>query len=367
MKRILMLVSVLFVALPATAQAAHYDWESGCFSVPMVQRCWATNFTPNSGTYGDKGQTDNLHDLGTFHGGLPYGSSALNANTDESPYGPPVLGGDYVRGGGNMPNQASCAVWYSTTIPCNYSPSQFVTQSYVDINGAYHFAMGGANQCKTSDGGIPCNLRHEMRPYSCLSYDTWNIYCPNVGRQTKPFSWGFPSNMAFEMSTNLYIGGFSGYWHAFLCVNLYNNYDGRSLELCEEPWNSAQGGTAHYPANGQLTCGPAGSTSATLWMPAGTAASNLYMTTSLPSSTSHGGAGTSLAVKWSMTRNQFVNVLYRVKNNCPGAPLSDRLDDWSIDHSQNGMESFQPPSGQPAGAGINWMMSDETMKTQYTP
>ena len=366
MKRILMLVSVLLVALPATAQASSYDWESGCFSVPMVQRCWATNFTPNSGTYGNQRRTDNLHSLPTWNGVFSYGATTLNNSTDEAA---PIVGGDYARGGGNIANQTGCTPWYSPTVPCNWSPSQFVTQNYVDGNGAWHFAMGGANQCKTSDWGTVCNLRHEMRPYDCLI--DMGPPCGAVGRQTKPFSWGFPSNMAFEMSTNLYIGGFSGYWHAFLCVNLFNNYDSRSLELCEEPWNSGVGGTAHYPANGNMKCN---GTSATLWMPAGTSASNPYMTTLSPSTTSHGGPGTSLFVKWRMTRTQFIQLLYRVAGpitpdpsttGC-ATPLSDHIDDWAIDHSQNGMETFQPyPGGQPAGSGINWMMSDETMKTQY--
>src|ERR1700712_2533736 len=78
MKKLLLAV-LLLTFLPSAAHAGTYSWEKGCYSVPLVQRCWATNFDPNAGDLGSQSRTDNLNSLPTWNGTFAYGSTALNA------------------------------------------------------------------------------------------------------------------------------------------------------------------------------------------------------------------------------------------------------------------------------------------------
>lgn len=82
LRRMLIAVIVLFGAAPVAAHASTYDWETPCFS-SAVENCWATDFSPNSGSLGDQLRDDDINSLPTLDtNGLWYGSASLNANSD---------------------------------------------------------------------------------------------------------------------------------------------------------------------------------------------------------------------------------------------------------------------------------------------
>jgi hypothetical protein len=345
----LLLVFVCVMGLPALAQAqTPYYWENGCFSAPLLQRCWATNFDPNAGSWGSAVRTDNLQSLPTWDGLLSHGGPSLN-NTLLDPI--PDTGGDYPRGGGNAFYSTDCV-----SVPpgnaCNWSPSQFATQNYVDSGGGWHFAMGGADQCMSDGswrGGVACNLHHSFYPYDCASNVSPN--CSSTGPLVAPFTWGFPSSMYFEMKTNLYVGGASGAYHAFLCASLFNG--NQSIEVCEEPWTSIAGATP----NG-IICNPNNPNTFTYFQRPGVTSG--YMSTTSPSTTSH-QVGVNIPVRWTMSRTQFLTVLADASTSCHGQ-FSTSMDDWKLVFSQNGIETYGPAG---YGAGVNWLISDETMTTWY--
>jgi hypothetical protein len=351
-KRFFFVVFLVLMGLPSAGHAATpYYWEKGCFTVPLVQRCWATNFDPNAGFYGSQSRTDNLHSLPTWNGQLSYGSPSLN-NATGDPH--PSLGGDYPRGGGNAFTSSDCVNVPSNTA-CNWSPSQFVTQNYVDSSGAWHFAMGGARQCMSDGvfrGGVVCNLRHQFHPYDCAR--PVSAYCSSTTPLAMPFSWGFPSSMYFEMRTNLYVGGVAGPFHAWLCASLFNA--NQSIELCEEPWNST-GGQQPAGTSAGISCNPHNPNTFTYFQRPGIVGP--YMSTTSPSTTSH-KTGVTIPVRWTMSRTQFINLL-TAAGKC-GAQFRTDMDNWKLYYSQNGIETAGP-AGQ--GAGVNWQIWDETMITWY--
>jgi len=345
-KYILTSVLLLLVVLPVTAQAGQYNWEQGCFSVPLVQRCWATNFDPNAGSFGSQSRTDNLNALPTWNGIHSYGDPSLPATTCG---GDPAFGGDVVGAGSDAncsTNPPTCA--YPPEISCNRSASQFVTQSYTDANGAWHFAMGGANQCMSDGHEVPCNVQHKMYPYDCRDPGP---NCSSAGSQDMPFTWGFPSSMYFEMRTNLYVGGAAGPWHSFLCANIANSVNGSLLEICDEAYNS----TGHVIPTG-VRCNGGGF--ATWWQPAGV--SNSVMATY---GTPVFRAGVGIAVRWTMSRTQFINLINTAHNACGASfPADTAMDNWKLRYSQNGIEEIGAAG---YGAGITFQVSDETMITWY--
>jgi hypothetical protein len=155
--------------------------------------------------------------------------------------------------------------------------------------------------------------------------------------------------MHFEMRTSLYVGSATGPWHAFLCANLVNAVTGTTLELCDEPYNSA--GT---PIQTGLRCN--GGNFATWWQRPGETNSimNTYGTTTSRS-------GVNIPVHWTMTRSQFINLINAVASQC-GIPADTAMDNWKLKYSQNGMESYGPAG---YGAGVSFQISDETMITWY--
>lgn len=331
---------LLVLASPIAAQATPYQWEIGCFNA--VEKCWATNFDPNAGYLGSQPRDDDLNSLPTFNAsGLWYGSPNLNSSHC-SPM--PPTGGDYPWGGGD-----SCGEACEPGVSCNITPSSFVTQNYTDGNGAWHFAMGGANQCVSNGKQVPCNIGHRMFPYDC-AYPGYSSNCVYTSPQDMPFTWGFPSTMYFQMTSNLYVGGASGAWHAFLCADVIDGVTGEKLEMCDEPWHSeaAHEGT-RVACEKQIN-------SATLWQKAGIASN--YMTTYGQSTRS---LGTTIKENWTMTRGQFINLVAAVANQC-GLSNDTAMDNWKLYYSENGIESYGP-SGY--GTGVNFQVWEETMVTNY--
>jgi hypothetical protein len=341
--RILSGVIVAAVLSPTVAHATPYQYEIGCFN--EVERCWATNFAPNSGYLGNQSRIDDLIVLPTLNGStnLWYGSPSLNANTCT---GLPSTGGDYPWGGGDACGTSECK--YPAGVSCNYSPSQFATQTYVDERGQWHFAMGGASQCESDGHEVPCNLGHRFYPYDCNG--AYSSNCVYTSPQDMPFTWGSPSNMYFEMYTNLYVGGASGPFHAFLCADIADPTTGGWLEICDEPYNS----TGNYEWT-HISC-TSNKNFAMLWQPAG--ANSSYMTAG---GSDTNKAGVAMGVGFTMTRGQFLNLIRAAHSEC-GIPGDESMDNWKLYYSENGMEEIGAAG---YGAGINWQVWNEIMVTNY--
>lgn len=213
--------------------------------------------------------------------------------------------------------------------------------------------MGGAAQCESDGNEVPCNFGHRLYPYDCLSA-AYSSDCSSDGPQATPFNWGFPDDMYFQMSSNLYVGGVEGPWHAFLCADVIDTSyptssgPGYGLEICDEPWNST--GADEWT---HLTCG-GGMTK--LDQPAGT--DSQYMDTSGSDSAS---VGTTIAEGWTMTRDQFIQLVSDASSQC-GAPDDTGMDNWKLFYSENGLEEIGAAG---YGAGVDWETWDEQMATNY--
>lgn len=319
-----------------------------CFG-QITQRCWATNFDPNAGNWGSQSRTDNINQLPTWgYQNIPFGDGALPATTCG---GDPPFGGDHVMAG----SDANCGTPPSCSPPagvsCNTSPNGFVTENYTDASGGWHFAMGGADQCLSNGGQVPCNVGHTFYPWDCREPGV-SPNCSSYGAVAEPFNWGFPDSMYFEMKTNLYVGSVAGPFHSFLCADLTNGVNGSKLEICDEAYNSSG---YFMPASPTPQCGGYGFV--TWWQPAGQ--SNPYMTTNYAPDS---GTGHWIAERWTMTRGQFINLINNAHAHCSDFPADTAMNNWKLRYSENGMESIGPAGH---GAGISFEIQDETMITQY--
>lgn len=333
---------VCIFAMQGAAEASQYDWEIGCYS--SVERCWSTNFEPDAGALGTQSRDDDLNSLPTLDfSGLTYGSGGLNASGCS---GVPYTGGDYAWGGGDDCGQP-CE--YPQGVSCNTSPSQFVTENYTDSSGYWHFAMGGASQCESDGHEVPCNVGHRMYPWDC-AYQGYSADCTSTSPQDDPFDWDFPNGMYFQMTSDLYVGNVAGPWHAFLCADIVDSTTGALLEICDEPWNS----TGYYEWS-HLVCNS--STFVTLWQPAG--ASTSYMTAD---GTDTDAIGRWISEDWTMSREQFINLIGSAHSEC-GLPTDEyKMDNWKLYYSENGVEEIGAAG---YGAGVAFEVGQETMVTNY--
>lgn len=342
----ILVVLALLTVVPSTAEAAgQYNWANGCFSVPMVQRCWATNLDPNAGPFGSQMRTDNLNSLPTWSGVLSYGSPALPATTCG---GDPLFGGDHVGAGSNAncgTSPPTCS--YPAGISCHPTPATFVTQNFAGPDGVWGFAMGGGDKCMSDGNSVPCNLQHKIYPYDCAVALPG---CSSAGPQNAPFSWAFPAGMRFEMKTLLHVSSVTGPWHHFLCANLLNAVSGAVIEICNETFRSGGGKVAAHPVCNRpdfVTWWQAASTTTPYMNSFGT-----WITTAGVHTTSH----------WRMTRDQFIALLGHFAATCPGFVADYAMDNWRLFYSQNGME-ISGVAGY--GTAIDWQIADETMITWY--
>jgi hypothetical protein len=346
----------LLLAAPVAAHAGVYYWEEGCFN--LVEHCWATDFTPNSGSYGGQMRNDEVNSLPTFDGnGLWYGNAALNPSTN-SPF--PPTGGDYPWGGGDSPSEQWCQQHpYPPGVSCNWSASQFTTADFTDSEGVWHFAMGGTNQCestvdKEAHSEMPCGVGHRLYPYDCLG--AYSSRCTYTVPNDDPWDWGFPeSTMQFRMAANVYVGGKTGPWHDYLCAVVVDQNTAATLQICDEPWNS----TGSYEWT-HLAC--SGSQFVTLWQPGGT--SSPYMYSGYEADTNR--LGSWIHARWQMNRQQLFNLIAKAHEpeNAGGCamPADYAADSWKLYYSENGIEKIGP-SGY--GSGVYWETSGETMATWY--
>jgi hypothetical protein len=166
-----------------------------------------------------------------------------------------------------------------------------------------------------------------------------------------PFTWGFPGNPYFQMTTQLYVGSAAGPWHAFLCANIADTATGGWLEICDEPWNS----TGSYEWT-HITCTTTPGF-ALLWQRAGT--NSAYMN-AYGSDTN--ATGKTINVNWTQTREQFTNLITAAHNQC-GTPTDGySMDNWKLYYSEDGIEEIGAAG---YGAGLTFQESNESMATNY--
>jgi hypothetical protein len=341
---------------PQVEQQSTYRWESSCFNA--VEKCWATNTTPEAGEYGSQSRDDDVNILPTLNeSGLSYGSGALQyAQNEWTPgVGLPPTGGDYGWGGGDAFHEQECNPNPHPGTACNWSPSQFVTQHYTDAQGVWHFAMGGAGHCENT-GIVVCNFGHQMLPYDC-AYPGYSEKCVYTTQEDTPFSVKFPNDAYFEMAANLDVTQLSatGGWHAFLCAVLVNAKTGVYLQVCDQPWN--QGG--YRMPNRGINC--AGNSGATVWQdPGENSSESPYMTLSGQGVSAQTGSW--IHEGWSMSRGQFDALIRGEHAACNTATDEYRVEDWKLVHSEDGIENTAAGA---SNAGIEWESSEETMVTHY--
>jgi hypothetical protein len=338
---------------PQVEQQSTYRWESSCFNA--VEKCWATNTTPEAGEYGSQSRDDDVNKLPTLNeSGLSYGSGALQyAQNEWTPgVGLPPTGGDYGWGGGNAEHESECNPNPHPGTACNWSPSKFVTQHYTDEQGVWHFAMGGVGRCESA-GSQVCNFGHEMLPYDCV-YPGYSEKCVYTTFQDTPFSVKFPNDAYFEMSANLDVTQISatGGWHAFLCAVLQDTKTGVYLQVCDQPWN--QGGFKE----GLGFNSPCINNGTIVWQNPGE--SSPYMTTSGAAVSAQTGSW--IHEGWSMSRGQFAALIRGEHEHCNTPTDEYRLEDWKLRLSEDGIEMTAAGA---YNASIEWESSEETMVTHY--